>query len=259
MPPSEFQSHVLKIISAQRSPQSHIAGGIALNVDFARYSIDIDIFHDLAAAVAETAEKDAQILTEAGLSVEWRRQLPSFHSALVTGPGGQTIIDWAADSDFRFFPAEQDEDLGWRLSAFDLATNKALTAAGRREPRDIVDLLNVHDNLFPLGAVVWAAVAKDPGYSPLSLLNMIGRMARYRDEDIEALNMPMPPSARDLSIRLKDALAQAEHFVSSMPADQVGRVFLEAGKAVQPDPARLEAYEVRTATRSGVWPTTEAT
>jgi hypothetical protein len=30
---------------------------------------------------------------------------------------------------------------GYRLHIFDLATNKALAAAGRREPRDVLDLL----------------------------------------------------------------------------------------------------------------------
>lgn len=259
MPPSDFQAHVLRVISAQRSPQSHVAGGLALNLDFARYSVDIDIFHGLADAVADTAEKDARALIAAGLSVEWRRRLPTFHSALITGPDGQTIIDWAMDSDFRFFPAEPDERLGWRLHPFDLATNKALAAAARREPRDVIDLITIHENQYPLSVVAWAAVAKDPGYSPLSLLDMIGRMARYRDEDLAALNMPDPPSAADLSMRLKTMLRVAEGFANAMPADRAGEVFLERGEVVQPDPDRLASYEVRTATRSGIWPSADRT
>ena len=41
-----------------------------------------------------------------------------------------------------------------------------MVAAGRREPRDVVDLLAAHDGLLPLGAVVWAAVGKSLGFAP---------------------------------------------------------------------------------------------
>jgi hypothetical protein len=53
MPLTAIQSEVLKAISANRSPESHIAGGIALNFapDSPRFSEDIDIFHDVEEAV----------------------------------------------------------------------------------------------------------------------------------------------------------------------------------------------------------------
>jgi hypothetical protein len=41
------------------------------------------------------------------------------------------------DNDFRFFPAQRDEVFGYVLHPLDLATNKAMAAAGRREPRDV--------------------------------------------------------------------------------------------------------------------------
>jgi len=37
-----------------------------------------------------------------------------------------------------------------------------MTAAGRREVRDLVDLVTIHETILPLGAVVWAAVEKSP-------------------------------------------------------------------------------------------------
>jgi len=40
--------------------------------------------------------------------------------------------------------------------------NKVMAAAGRREVRDIVDLMTVND-ILPLGAVIWAAVEKIAG------------------------------------------------------------------------------------------------
>jgi len=158
------------------------------------------------------------------------------------------------DSDFRFFPAERDPLLGWRLNSFDLATNKALAAAGRKEPRDAFDLVSIHETLFPLGAVVWAAVAKDPGYTPLSLLDMIGRFARYQDADMTRILVDPRPSAGDLSRRLKAAIQDAEAFVEAMPADQAGRVYVQDGRIVQPDPNGLDAVTAIAATRRGAWP-----
>ncbi|MBV8508248.1 MAG: hypothetical protein JOZ11_20890 [Alphaproteobacteria bacterium] len=46
MPISNFQSDVLRTLAAQRSPDSYIAGGIAINREGPRFSGDIDIFHD---------------------------------------------------------------------------------------------------------------------------------------------------------------------------------------------------------------------
>lgn len=252
MPPSEFQIRVLRLIAANRTPQSHVAGGLALNIDFARVSADIDIFNDIQADLAKTATDDALVLENAGLKVEWFRQLPSIHSARVSGPGGATELDWAVDSEFRFFPAEQDVLLGWRLHPFDLATNKALAAAGRKEPRDAIDLVEIHENLFPLGAVVWAAVAKDPGFSPLSLLDMIGRFGRYHDADMSRVTPRW--AAADLSRRLKAAIADAQAFIEAMPGEEVGRVYLKGGRIVQPDPGNREPLETREASRGGVWP-----
>src|SRR5262249_5029675 len=58
------------------------------------------------------------------------------------------------------------EFFGYVLHLADIATNKALAAAGRREPRDILDLLLIHERYLPLGAVAWAAIAKDSGFTP---------------------------------------------------------------------------------------------
>jgi len=56
------------------------------------------------------------------------------------------------------------------LHPVDLAINKVLALAGRDEPRDFVDILFVHARVLPLGAICWAAVGKDSGFTPLSLL-----------------------------------------------------------------------------------------
>src|ERR1700723_1847075 len=62
--------------------------------------------------------------------------------------GGQRV---ESDADFRFFPAIADALFGYRLHVADLATNKALAAAGRREPRDVLDLIYIDERHLPLG------------------------------------------------------------------------------------------------------------
>jgi hypothetical protein len=57
--------------------------------------------------------------------------------------------------------------------------NKVMAAAGRREFRDIVDLVTVHERILPLGAVIWAAVDKSPGFTPEGLMAEIRRNASY--------------------------------------------------------------------------------
>ena len=55
MPLTAFQRDILAILGANRSPESHFAGGIVLHAsaDSARYSRDFDIFHDVTAEVVD--------------------------------------------------------------------------------------------------------------------------------------------------------------------------------------------------------------
>jgi hypothetical protein len=67
-------------------------------------------------------------------------------------PRGETTkLEWVMD--FRFFPTIRDEVFGYVLHPVDLATNKVAAAYWRREPRDVVDLLTIHERILPLGAV----------------------------------------------------------------------------------------------------------
>ena len=61
----------------------------------------------------------------------------------------------------------------------DLAMNKAMAAAGRREVRDLVDVVTIHETILPLGAVIWAAVEKAPGFTPEGLVAEIRRNSNY--------------------------------------------------------------------------------
>lgn len=254
MPLSRLQADVLRLLAAHRNPESYVAGASALNQDGPRYSDDIDIFQDREEDVARAAEADVALLAERGFPVQWFRREPGLHAAIVRRDDEATRLEWARDSDFRFFPALRDDLFGYRLHVADIATNKALAAAGRREPRDVLDLLFIHDRRLPLGAVIWAAVAKDPGFAPESLIAEIRRNARYRDDDYADLDLVEPVKAGDISRRLRAALEDAEVFVRAMPAGKEGLLFLKDGAPVQPDPQDLAAYVEHEGRRGGVWP-----
>ena len=62
MPLSSIQADVLKLIAANRSPDSYVAGATVLHraENTPRYSADLDLFHDLEDSVAQSAETDAE-------------------------------------------------------------------------------------------------------------------------------------------------------------------------------------------------------
>ena len=254
MPLSELQTAILLLLASHRNPESYVAGATALNQDGPRFSDDIDIFHDREEAVAAAASMDTALLAESGFGIEWLRREPGIHAAIVQRGGETTKLEWVRDSDFRFFPTVKDSLFGYRLHVADLATNKALAAAGRREPRDVLDLLYIHERYLPLGAVIWAAVAKDPGYSPESLIAEIRRNARYRADDYADLNLLEPVDAGAVSRRLRAALEDAEAFARSMPAGKEGLLFLKDSEPEQPDPETLTAYREHSGLRGGYWP-----
>jgi hypothetical protein len=254
VPLSRIQIDILRLLAAHRTLESFVAGAIALNQDAPRFSGDIDIFHDREEGVARASDADTVLLAEYGFEIEWLRREPGIHAAMARRGDESTRLEWVRYSDYRFFPALKDDLFGYRLHVADLATNKALAAAGRREPRDVLDLLYIHDRFLPFGAVIWAAVAKDPGFSPESLITEIRRNARYRTDDYADLNLVEPVDAAAVSRALRAALEAAEAFVSAMPIGREGVLFLSGDTPVQPDPARLMSYTAHGGRLGGYWP-----
>jgi hypothetical protein len=250
-----MQIDVLRLLAAHRDPESYVAGATPLNRNTARYSDDIDIFHDREERVAAAAWHDVSVLETAGYRVTWLRQLPLLYTVEVTQGDASSRLEWVVDSDYRFFPTMHDEIFGYVLHPVDLAMNKVMAAAGRREVRDIVDLVTIHETILPLGALIWAAVEKSPGFTPEGLIAEIRRNAHYPAAEWRALLTAAPLDPPDISARLRAALDEAEAFVARMPTDKMGLLFLQDGKVVQPDPDHLEAYMTHAGQRRGHWPT----
>ncbi|MGQ0673330.1 MAG: hypothetical protein ACT4N2_10710 [Hyphomicrobium sp.] len=254
MPISKLQSDILRLIAANRDPESFVAGGVPINRSGPRYSEDLDIFHHREDRVAQAALGDARILAEAGYEVVWLRQQPATYGATIRHGSDATKLEWVADSDYRFFPVIKDEQFGYVLHVVDLAINKAMAAASRREARDIVDLLTLHDRVLPIGALVWAAAEVAPGYTPEGLIAEIRRNARYPADELRQLAADPPVEPDAVMRRLRAALDEAEQFVSGMPSDKAGLLFLRSGRPIQPDPSKLDAYTSHGPSRRGHWP-----
>ena len=254
MPLARIQSAILRLLAAHRDPESYVAGSTPLNVNAPRYSGDIDLFHDREERVARAAAEDGAVLQANGYDLQWVRREPTMY-AVVAGKGGETTrLEWVVDADYRFFPTMRDETFGYVLHPVDLATNKMLAAAGRREPRDLVDLLTIHDRILPLGAVVWAAVGKSLGFTPEGLINEVRRLGHYTHADFHRVASDPPVHPAETMTRVRQVLEEAEAFVARMRTDKAGLLFLQSGIVVQPDPDRLESYQHHAGERGGHWP-----
>lgn len=108
---------------------------------------------------------------------------------------------------------------------FDLAVNKLLALAGRDEARDFLDILDLDRRTLPLGALCWAAAGKDPGFTPLGLLDILKRRGRYHQEDFARLKLAAPVDLPALKARWLRALSDAEAFVRSRPPSEVGCLY----------------------------------
>jgi hypothetical protein len=254
VPLTKLQSHVLRLLAAERSPDSYRAGVVAINREGPRFSADIDIFQDTEQRLEAAAQADAKAIIDGGLKFSWKKIVTGKREAEVEGLGDRMRLDWVHDSAFRFFPAQRDELFGYVLHPVDLATNKTSAAADRREPRDIVDLVTIHETILPLGAAVCAAVGRFPGQSPEEMLADIMQHGRFTAEEFRVLATERPIDLPDLHRRIRGMIEDAGRFISRIPSDAVGVVFLERGKAVQPDLDALEKYQRHTGAPGGVWP-----
>lgn len=242
---SAFQRSVCRLLADERvrNGESYLAGGATLNelIGAPRLSRDIDLFHDTEDALAAAWMADRLTLERAGFGVRVFRERPGFVEADISRGGESVLMQWARDSAFRFFPLVEHAEFGLTLHPFDLATSKVLALVGRVEPRDFIDTLNCDRHVQPLGYLAWAACGKDPGFSPLAILDEAARANRYSAAELGALDFAGdPPDAADLSRAWRAQLDAARLVVALLPAEESGRAVLDAGGRIfRGDPASL--------------------
>lgn len=229
---TEFQQTLCRLIAAHRLEQgeAYVAGGVALNLltGGKRISRDIDLFHDTLEALDATWQADRKLLQSHGYELRSIHERPGYVEAVVAGGQDTVLMQWTRDSAFRFFPLVQHEELGLVLHPFDLATNKVLALVGRLEIRDWIDMIACHERIQPLGYLAWAACGKDPGFSPLTILEQAGRSGHYTAAELQGLSFDGPlPDLAELLRKWHLMLEEAREVIAALPPQQAGTCVLQ--------------------------------
>ncbi len=241
MPLTDFQASLARLLSENRTFDSYLAGGAAILIEpnTTRFSRDLDYFHDSEARVAEAFADDRRSLETSGYSIHVDLNQPGYIRAIVRKGVDATKVEWARDSAWRFMPTVRDDRVGFVLHPVDLAVNKVLALAGRDEPRDVLDALHLHGRVLGLGALCWAACGKDPGFTPLSLLELLRRRGRIRAEDLARLDLAEPVDLQLVKRAWLEALDSVEPFVASRPAEEIGCLYHSASMRAFVDPRHV--------------------
>jgi hypothetical protein len=256
VPLTDYQANLAHLLSGNRSFDSYLAGGAAILIEpnTERYSRDLDYFHDSDQRVAEAFAADRGVLEQAGYSVEVDLQQPGYVRAVVRSEEDATKVEWARDSSWRFMPTVRDDRVGFLLHPVDLAVNKVLTLAGRDEPRDVIDVLHLHRHVLALGPLCWAACGKDPGFTPLSLLELLKRRGRIRPEELARLDLAEPIDVHAVKSAWLAALDSVEPFVASRPPDEIGCLYYSPSKQAFVDPREVDDAQLHFGRPGGVLP-----
>ena len=242
MPLTDFQSDLATSLAENRTFDSYLAGGAAILIEpnTKRFSNDLDYFHDSEQRVAEAFAADRELLETRGYTLRVDLNQRGYVRAVVSLREHSTKVEWAHDSSWRFMPTLRHERFGFVLHPIDLAVNKVLALAGRDEPRDLLDTLYQHREVLCLGALCWAACGKDPGFTPLSLLDLLRRRGRVRKEDLARLRLAAPVDLQWMKSEWLEALDSVEPLVSSLPAEEFGCLYYSASRRTFVDPRQAE-------------------
>ena len=246
MPLTDFQAALAKLIARNRTADSYLAGGAALHLqpNSVRYSNDLDYFNDSEQRVATAYRDDSTLLLRSNYSVDIEIEQPGYIRAIVRKSGDATKVEWAHDSAWRFLPPVADERVGYTLHPIDLAANKLLALVGRDEPRDFLDVLHIHAEILPLGPLCWAAAGKDPGFTPLSLLELLRRRGKYHPEDFTRLMLTRPVDLVAMKTMWLDALSGVERFIATRPPSEMGCLYYDVDSERFVDPSVIADHTI---------------
>ena len=236
MPLTSLQKMVASVLRPFRTQHNYIAGGAALNREWPRLSDDLDIFHDQRDQLPESVEPELQALRDAGFAVEITTRDQSIVEAILRRYGSETRVQWFDDPEIcnRFFPALEDDELGFRLHPADIAVNKVLCTSRRAAPRDAVDLANIVNRYSPLGPLIWAVTGKKSDLNPLQVIRDIrSTVFGHSEEEIIAVRMEgeQRPTRNDLHTVLAQALDTAHDYCSEVaPIKYDGCLFIDANE-----------------------------
>jgi hypothetical protein len=248
MPLTDLQKNALKVLRPFRNELNYVGGGAALNKNWARLSDDLDMFLDHRDRLAERVAPEIDRLRDDGFSVDVTINGDYMVEAILRKYGFETRVQWMDEPETsrRFFPAMDDEDLGFRLHQADAAVNKTLCAARRNSAaRDAVDLVSIVSNYAPLGPLIWALAGKDEALTPpQAIRNIKANVFGYSDEEIRTVRMEGEEASRDM-VRtvLEPALERASAYCDdTAPDDKLGALFVNSADIpVEADEAMISS------------------
>lgn len=100
------------------------------------------------------------------------------------------------------------------LHPIDLAINKLVALANRREPRDVVDVIFADTHILPFPALVWAVVEKNPGLNPASYLEQFRRRT-LTAEDAAYLRFTGAYRVEDAAQHFRRMIRDADSFIEA--------------------------------------------
>lgn len=237
MPLTSLQRMVADVLRPFRTENNYVAGGAVLNREWPRLSDDMDIFHDLRNQLPDSVEPELQALRDAGFTVEITTQDECMVEVILRQYGFETKVQWSDEPETcrRFFPALDDDELGFRLHQADIAVNKVLCASRRQEaPRDAIDLVNIVNRYSPLGPLVWAVTGKEPDLTPPRVIREIRGIAfGYSNEEIVSVRTEdeNPITREELRDVLESAFEEAHDYCNEVaPIEYDGCLFIDANE-----------------------------
>ena len=253
MPITPFQKQILTLISANRSETSWIAGGIPVARETKRFSMDIDIFH-ANQRIQNAYVADKTLLERAGYKV-YAFDVNGIYKigATVSGSQGSMKLEWVAHQNNRYYPLAPDPVFGFVLNPIDLAHNKLDAAVSRDQVRDFIDLNHLTTRYIPLGPLITSYVGTR-GMTPEDVVTGLQRNTLWAPNRIKELTTAAPIDYNAEFRQFRQKIKDAEAFIATITEKDLGVLFLENGRPVQPDLQRLSMYERHTPTDGGHWP-----
>lgn len=157
--------------------------------------------------------------------------------------GESTILDWAHESAWRFLPLVPISGGGVMLHPIDLAINKLVALANRREPRDVVDAIFADAQILPFPAMVWAVVEKNPGLNPSSYLEQFRRRT-LTPEDATYLRFTGAYRVEDAAQHFRRMASAADTFIAANTRREPGALLQDrrTGSFFLPQPGEDWAH-----------------
>lgn len=100
------------------------------------------------------------------------------------------------------------------LHPIDLAINKLVALARRREPRELVDAIFADTRILAFRALIWAVVDKNPGLNPSSYLEQFRRRT-LTPEDATQLRFTGAYSVEEAARHYRRMVESADVFIAA--------------------------------------------